>query len=84
MIRQHDLATKNGKIGQFDVLAARDNVTLLNDSDAVIEAQLRSEDPSVDNNLKAIKEIYGEEHLNSLSDTELYKLYKLHMLGGAK
>jgi hypothetical protein len=38
MLLQHEITTTQGKIGSFDVLAARDTVAILNDSDAVIDA----------------------------------------------
>jgi len=75
MIRKHELATNQGKIGQFDVLAARNTVTLLNDSDALIDSQIRRNDPEVDAVLANIASIYGAEHLKSLSDRELYSFY---------
>ena len=84
MMRKHELSTKKGKIGQFDVLAGRDNVTLLGDSDAVIDAQIRSEDPRVDSTLQRLQSIYGADHLKTLPDSDLYKLYKLHVMTGAK
>jgi hypothetical protein len=31
MMRDYELATKGGKIGQFDLLAARDDVNLIAD-----------------------------------------------------
>jgi len=45
MLLQHELTTSKGKIGAFDVLAARDTVSLLNDSDAIIDAQIKRNDP---------------------------------------
>ena len=78
MVRQHELATTQGKIGQFDVLAARNTVTLLNDSDALIDAQIKRNDPQVDTILQNIANTYGAEHLKALSDRELYSLYKNH------
>jgi hypothetical protein len=51
MIQQHERATKDGKIGGFDILAARDQVTLLGDSDAVIDSEIKSNSSSVDTKL---------------------------------
>jgi hypothetical protein len=51
MIQQHEKATKDGKIGGFDVLAARDEVTILGDSDSVIDSQIKKNSSEVDNNL---------------------------------
>lgn len=78
MIRQHEISTSQGKIGQFDVLAARNTVTLLNDSDSIIDAQIKRNDPQVDGILQNIANTYGADHLKSLSDRELYSLYKNH------
>lgn len=78
MIRKHELSTSQGKIGQFDILAARNTVTLLNDSDALIDSQIKRNDPEVDAILSQIASIYGADHLKSLSDRELYSLYKNH------
>lgn len=78
MIRKHEISTSQGKIGQFDILAARNTVTLLNDSDALINAQIKRNDPEVDAILSNIASIYGAEHLKNLSDRELYSLYKNH------
>jgi len=82
MIKQHDLATKFGKIGAFDVLAARDIVSLPQDTDAVIEAQIKTNDPAVESTLTRISQIYGAEYLKNLSDTEIYALYKVHSISG--
>jgi hypothetical protein len=78
MIRQHEISTTQGKIGQFDVLAARNTVTLLNDSDSIIDAQIKRDDPQVENILQNIANKYGADHLKTLSDRELYSLYKNH------
>lgn len=78
MIRKHELSTSQGKIGQFDILAARNTVTLLNDSDAIIDSQIKRNDPEVDAILSQIAGIYGADHLKTLSDRELYSLYKNH------
>ena len=78
MIRQHEISTTQGKIGQFDVLAARNTVTLLNDSDSIIDAQIKRDDPAVENILQNIASKYGADHLKTLSDRELYSLYKNH------
>lgn len=78
MIRKHELSTSQGKIGQFDILAARNTVTLLNDSDAIIDSQIKRNDPEVDAILSQIAGIYGADYLKTLSDRELYSLYKNH------
>lgn len=80
MIRKHEISTSEGKIGQFDVLAARNTVTLLNDSDALIDSQIKRNDPEVETILSNIASIYGADYLKTLSDRELYSLYKNHAL----
>lgn len=82
MVRRNEIATSSGKVGQFDVLAARNTVTLLNDSDAAIDSQIKRNDPEVDAILNNIASIYGADHLKNLSDRELYSLYKNHAIAG--
>lgn len=82
MLQQHEMATKLGKIGAFDVLAARDTVSLPQDTDSVIDAQLKNNDPEVDNTLARLAHIYGSEYLKNLSDREMYALYKTHAISG--
>jgi hypothetical protein len=84
MLRQHELATNGGKVGNFDLLAARDAVTLLGDADAVVDAQLRNNDPAVDGVLQRLAGIYGSDYLKSLTDRELFQLYKSHSITTAK
>jgi hypothetical protein len=78
LIQMNEQATSQGKISQLDLLVARDAVTLLQDTDAVADAQIRVNDPIVDKTLAHLKTIYGEEHLKSISDRELFSLYKQH------
>ena len=40
MIRQHESSTLSGKIGTFDLLAARDNVTVISDTNQAVEAKI--------------------------------------------
>jgi hypothetical protein len=80
MIQQNHQAVTEGKLGGFDLLVARDQVTLLGDSDTVADAQIRSNDPIVDQTLNRLKEIYGEEYLKNITDRELFALYKQHSL----
>ena len=44
MLKQHDQAVSQGKIGSLDVLAARDAVNLPQETDLFIEGQLKSND----------------------------------------
>lgn len=74
----NDQATKSGKISQVELLVARDQASLLANTDSVAEVQINSNDPVVDKTLAHLKDIYGEEHLKSISDRELYTLYKQH------
>ena len=83
MIRRHENNTQ-GKIGGVNVLAARDEVTIRDDSDRVLEAQLRLDAPEVGEQLSRLAGLYGADHLKSLSDGELYNLYKRHALNGTK
>lgn len=80
MMRDHELATKGGKIGQFDLLAARDDVSLIADQDNIIDSQIKKDDPAVNNVLQYLQATYGTDHLKELSDRELYQLYKRHAL----
>ena len=80
MLRQHELSTIGGKIGNFDLLAARDHINLLSDQDSIVDAQLRRSDPSVDNELQRLQTAYGADYLKALTDRELYQLYKSHAL----
>lgn len=84
MIKQYDAATKGGKISNIDSIAARDSVTLLGDADVVVDAQIRAEDPTVDQVLSRLAGLYGADHLKSLSDREMYTLYKQHAISNAK
>ncbi len=79
MLKQHDLSTNLGKIGGLDVLAARDQVNLPKEADLFVEAQLNRNDSQVEKTLNLLAETYGHEHLNKLSDREVYTLYKRHM-----
>lgn len=63
MLRQHETATKIGKIGAFDLLAAKDEVSLLVDADAVVEAHIRKNDSTMEDMLQRLQSIYGAEHL---------------------
>jgi ApbE superfamily uncharacterized protein (UPF0280 family) len=80
MIRTNQRSVSSGRIGTLDSLAASDNVTVLADTDASIEAQIRQGDNRIDEGLARLQEIYGAEHLKSLSDSELYSLFKRHAL----
>ena len=51
LVQLNEAATKSGKIAQLDLLVARDAVNLLQDTDAVADAQIRSNDPVVDKTL---------------------------------
>ena len=82
MIKQNELATKFGKIGAFDVLTARDTVSLTQDTDKVIEAQIQSGSQEIESNLNRLAEIYGAENLKNMSDREMYGLYKTHAVTG--
>jgi len=44
--------------------------------DKEIEYLIDSGNPEVDENLAKIKEKYGQEYLEKLTDRELYELYK--------
>jgi hypothetical protein len=80
MIRIQNVERSTGKIGGLDLLAARDTVSIITDSDAMIDHQLKNNDPAVDSLLERLKEIYGADHLKSLTDSELYELYKRHSI----
>jgi len=80
MIRIQNVERSTGKIGGLDILAARDTVSIVTDTDAMIDHQLKSNDPAVDSMLERLKEIYGAEHLKALKDSELYELYKRHSI----
>lgn len=81
MIKQHELSTSQGKIGAFDVLAARDEiVSITANQDKVIDAQIKNNDPTVDKVLQQLASMYGSETLKNLSDKEIYSLYKNHSL----
>ena len=78
MLKQHEQAVLQGKIGAFDVLAARDVVNLPSESDTFIEAQLNTDSSQVEKNLSHLASIYGHEQLKNMSDREVYSLYKNH------
>ncbi len=42
MLKQHNQAVSQGKIGAIDILVARDGIHLPQESDIFIEAQLKS------------------------------------------
>ena len=83
MIRRHEANTQ-GKIGGANILAARDEITIRNDADRVLDAQLRQDAPEVGALLSRLAGLYGAEQLKSMSDRELYALYKRHALNGSK
>jgi|SanBayMetagenome_1026888.scaffolds.fasta_scaffold42509_1 hypothetical protein len=47
MLKQHDQAVQSGKIGGLDILAARDQVHLPQQTDLFIDAQLKTDDAQV-------------------------------------
>ena len=78
MLKQHEKSVQLGKIGSFDVLAARDVVNLPQESDFYLDAQLNRDDAEVEKNLSHLAQVYGTENLKNLSDREVYNLYKKH------
>lgn len=78
LMQLNEQATKSGKISQVELLVARDQASLLQNSDSVAEIQINRNDPVVDKTLDHLKSIYGEEHLKTITDRELYSLYKQH------
>ena len=78
MLKQHEKSVSEGKIGAFDVLAARDNLNLPSQSDAFVEAQLNTDQAQVEKNLNTLASIYGHDQLKNMSDSEVYALYKNH------
>lgn len=51
MLKQHDNAVQLGKIGFIDVLAAREGVSLPQETDTFIESQLNRDGPDVEKTL---------------------------------
>lgn len=49
------------------------------DHDRLVEYHIDKDDPSVDENLRRLQEVYGKEYLDSLEDREFYQLYKKHI-----
>jgi hypothetical protein len=55
MIKQNEMATSSGKIGAFDVIAARDEfASITSNQDKVIDAQIQSNDPQVEKVLQRL------------------------------
>jgi hypothetical protein len=73
--------TKNSSINTIDLLKARAENNQMADQDNILEAQLHLNDPQVDKNLTLLAEKYGQDYLKSLSDKELYSLYKKNLAG---
>lgn len=78
MLKQHDNAVQLGKIGFIDVLAARETVSLPQETDTFIESQLKRDGPDVQKTLSHLASTYGSENLKNLTDREVYNLYKNH------
>lgn len=80
MLRQNERSQATGRLGNIEILAARDTVSITSDVDAVIEAQLKTGDSSIDEGLTRLQQLYGADHLKSLTDSELYELFKRHSI----
>ena len=78
LVRLQTQERDTGKIGTLDLMAARDQVTILSDTDSVLDAQISSNDKDVVTLLSNLKDIYGADYLKALTDVELYDLFKRH------
>lgn len=84
MIQQNQQYVSGGKISQLDLLAARDQISLAEGTDEVADLQIRTNSPIVDKTLEHLKSVYGEEYLKTITDRELFTLYKQHSPSVAK
>lgn len=78
MIKQHELSTKHGKVGHFDLLVSNGDLALSSVKNSSVEMQIIHDDRGIEQGLEQLKQIYGAEALKGISDTELYNLYKRH------
>lgn len=78
----HSKNSKNGLISTLDLLSAKAEANIIADQDKVIAAQIKLNSNDVDDNLRKLQEKFGAEYLKSLSDKELYNLYKKFAVGG--
>lgn len=78
----HSKNSKNGLISTLDLLSAKAKANIIADQDKVIAAQIKLNNNDVDDNLRKLQEKFGAEYLKSLSDKELYNLYKKFAVGG--
>jgi len=73
------LAEKS-QIGIQGLLKAKANFRSPIAEEFALEQQLKGEDPKVDEALRNLQEAYGKEYLASISDRELFALYKKHSI----
>lgn len=76
--QRYDKLSLNGTLDPFNVLFAKADLQLVDSQKVIVDQQLATNDSSVDENLRKLLNLYGKEHVNALSDKELYDLFKKH------
>ncbi len=78
MHQRFTIGTKEGQLSGIQSFVARAEINELVSPDAVIDAQIRTNHPEIDESLKNLQDQYGADYLKKLSDREFYELYKRH------